>query len=107
MVQLTENAVSKVKNFAAQSADYQGKDFRIYVEAGGCNGFSYGFTFDDAREGDEINQAGEVRIIIDPQSAKHLAGSQIDYIEDMRGAGFVIENPNSKGSCGCGNSVSF
>jgi iron-sulfur cluster insertion protein len=107
MVQLTENAVSKVKNFAAQSADYQGKDFRIYVEAGGCNGFSYGFTFDDAREDDEINQAGEVRIIIDPQSAKHLAGSQIDYIEDMRGAGFVIENPNAKGSCGCGNSVSF
>ena len=107
MIQLTQNAVSKVKNFATQSTDYQGKDFRIYVEGGGCSGFSYGFTFDEQKEGDEINQAGEIRVLIDPQSAKYLEGSKIDYIEDMRGAGFVIENPNTKGSCGCGSSVSF
>jgi iron-sulfur cluster insertion protein len=107
MVQLTENAVSKVKNFATQSMDYQDKDFRVFVESGGCGGFSYGFTFDEQREGDEINQAGEIRILIDSQSAKYLAGAKIDYVEDLRGAGFVIENPNTKGSCGCGSSVSF
>jgi iron-sulfur cluster assembly accessory protein len=107
MIQLTDNAVNKVKNFATQSADYQGKDFRIYVEGGGCSGFSYGFTFDDKREDDEINEAGEIRVLIDPQSAKYLAGSKVDYIDDFRGSGFVIENPNTKGSCGCGSSVSF
>jgi len=107
MVQLTENAVSKVKNFATQSTDYQGKDFRVFVEGGGCSGFSYGFTFDEQRDGDEINQAGELRVLIDPQSAKYLEGAKIDYVEDLRGAGFVIENPNTKGSCGCGSSVSF
>jgi iron-sulfur cluster assembly accessory protein len=108
MVELTENAVSKVKNFVAQSADYQGKDFRVYVQGGGCcSEYSYGFTFDEQREGDQINQAGEIRILIDPQSAKYLEGSKIDYVEDLRGAGFVIENPNAKGSCGCGSSASF
>jgi iron-sulfur cluster assembly accessory protein len=107
MVQLTDKAINKVKNFATQSADYQGKSFRVYVENGGCNGFSYGFGFDDKHDDDEINQAGDVQVLIDPQSAKYLNGAKIDYIEDFRGAGFVIENPNSKGSCGCGSSVSF
>lgn len=107
MIQMTEAAASKVKAFADQSAEYQGKDFRIYVENSGCSGFSYGFTFDEKHADDEINEAGQVRVLIDPQSAKYLNGSRIDYVEDMRGAGFVIENPNTKGSCGCGSSVSF
>jgi iron-sulfur cluster insertion protein len=107
MVTLTDQAVSKVKDFASKNATYQGKPFRVYVQGGGCSGFSYGFTFDQLREGDEVNRAGEVEILIDPQSAKYLNGSKIDYVEDLRGAGFVIENPNTTGSCGCGNSVSF
>ena len=108
MVQLTENAVHQVKNFFTQSSNYQGKDFRVYVQGGGCcSEFSYGFTFDDQREGDQINQAGEIRVLIDPQSAKYLEGAKIDYVDDSRGAGFVIENPNAKGSCGCGGSSSF
>ena len=106
MIQLTEAAASKVKAFTDQSAEYKGKDFRIFVEGGNC-GFSYGFTFDDAKADDEVNQAGSIRVVMDPQSAKYLSGSKIDYVEDMRGAGFVIDNPNTKGSCGCGSSVSF
>jgi iron-sulfur cluster assembly accessory protein len=107
MVQLTDKAINKVKDFGAQDASYEGKNFRVYVQGGGCSGFSYGFTFDQPRDGDEVNQAGDIEVLLDSQSAKYLDGSKIDYVEDFRGAGFVIENPNTTGSCGCGGSVSF
>ena len=107
MVTLTESAVKKVKDFSGKSPDYAGKVFRVYVESGGCHGFSYGFAFDEKREGDEINAAADIEVLVDPQSAKYLNGAKIDYVEDFRGAGFVIENPNQTGSCGCGSSVSF
>ena len=107
MVQLTDSAINKVKDFGNQNNAYQGKNFRIYVQDGGCQGFSYGFTFDQYREGDEINKVGEIEVLIDPHSAKYLNGAKIDYVEDMKGTGFVIENPNATGSCGCGHSDNF
>jgi iron-sulfur cluster assembly accessory protein len=107
MVQLTDNAISKVKDFGSKNESYKGKNFRVYVQGGGCSGFSYGFTFDQPREGDEVNKAGDIDILLDPQSAKYLNGSRIDYVEDYKGTGFVIDNPNTTGSCGCGDSVSF
>ncbi len=54
-----------------------------------------------------LNKAGDIDILLDPQSAKYLNGSRIDYVEDYKGTGFIIENPNTTGSCGCGDSVSF
>ena len=107
MVQLTDSAVKKVKDYAVKNAAYQGKAFRVYVQGGGCQGFSYGFTFDQKRDDDEINKTGDVEVLVDPQSAKYLDGARIDYVEDFKGAGFVIDNPNTTGSCGCGDSVSF
>lgn len=107
MVQLTEKAITKVKDFGVKNEAYKGKNFRVYVQGGGCNGFSYGFTFDQQREGDEVNKAGDIDVLLDPQSAKYLNGARIDYVEDFKGTGFVIENPNTTGSCGCGHSVSF
>jgi iron-sulfur cluster insertion protein len=107
MVELTENAIKKIKTFENENTAYQGKKFRVYVQGGGCKGFSYGFAFDEKRDGDEENKAGDIQVLLDPQSAQYLSGSLIDYIEDYRGSGFVIENPNQTGSCGCGDSVSF
>ena len=107
MVQLTDSAANKVKDYAAKNPAYKGKAFRVYVQGGGCKGFSYGFSFDQKREDDEINRTGDVEVLVDPQSAKYLNGAKIDYVEDYQGAGFVIENPNTTGSCGCGDSVSF
>jgi iron-sulfur cluster insertion protein len=107
MVQLTDSAISKVKDFATKNSSYQGKNFRVYVQGGGCNGFSYGFSFDEKRDDDEVSKTGDVEVLVDPQSARYLNGSKIDYVEDLKGAGFVIENPNATGSCGCGHSVSF
>ena len=80
---------------------------RVFVAGGGCSGFQYGFTFDDAREdGDSsiVNQG--VTLLVDPMSVQYLMGAEIDYKEDLQGAQFVIRNPNATTTCGCGSSFS-
>ena len=78
---------------------------RVFVTGGGCSGFQYGFSFDEkTNEGDmEITNDG-VNIVIDPMSFQYLMGSEIDYLEGLQGARFVINNPNAKTTCGCGAS---
>ena len=80
---------------------------RVFVSGGGCSGFQYGFTFDEAtEEGDtEIANQG-VTLLVDPLSFQYLVGAEIDYREDLEGAQFVIRNPNAKTTCGCGSSFS-
>ncbi len=80
---------------------------RVYISGGGCSGFQYGFTFDDAIEdGDtEIVKRG-VTLLIDPMSVQYLMGAEIDYQEDLSGAQFIIRNPNASTTCGCGSSFS-
>ncbi|MFQ5767005.1 MAG: iron-sulfur cluster insertion protein ErpA [Acidobacteriota bacterium] len=106
LVRVTEAAAKKIKQFAASVDDYKGKIFRVYIEGGGCSGFQYGFTFDEAREEDSRIPAGAVEVLVDPQSAMYLKGSTVDFAEDLRGAGFVVKNPNASGTCGCGHSFS-
>jgi len=80
---------------------------RISVSGGGCSGFQYGFTFDDAvAQGDLVVERDGAIVVIDETSLDLLGGSQIDYVEDMIGASFQIKNPIAKSSCGCGNSFS-
>jgi iron-sulfur cluster assembly accessory protein len=107
LLSLTEKAVEKVKQFASQMPDSAGKPLRIFVQGGGCSGFQYGFTFDDKKENDSEFDSGGVSVIVDPQSAMYLKGSTVDYLEDFRGAGFSVTNPNATGGgCGCGKSFS-
>ncbi len=107
MLTLTENAIDKVKDYAVSNEKYKGKSLRIFVQGGGCSGFQYGFAFDDKRDGDEVVVGSdEVSVLIDQQSAPHLQGVKVDYVEDIRGSGFVVENPNATGGCGCGSSFS-
>lgn len=107
MLNLTEKAIDKVKDFASSNEKYQGKSLRIFIQGGGCSGFQYGFAFDDQRDGDEIVESTEeVKVLVDPQSAPYLKGVTVDFIEDIRGSGFVVDNPNASGSCGCGSSFS-
>jgi len=103
---LTDKAIAKIKEFAAKMPESQGKMFRVFVEGGGCSGFQYGFNFDDERPGDEILTFADVKILIDPSSRPYLLGSSLDFIEDFKGAGFSVKNPNAKASCGCGTSFS-
>ncbi len=104
LLSLTDAAVAKVKYFAGTMPDSEGKPLRIFVQGGGCSGFQYGFTFDDKKEGDTVIETGGIEVIVDPQSAQYLKDAKVDYVEDFRGAGFSVTNPNATGGCGCGKS---
>jgi len=104
MIQLTETAVSKVRQFAQGDAGAAGKGFRVYIQAGGCSGYSYKFKMDDPREGDTVIEAGEVKVFVDPKSLMLLDGCTVDFVENFAGSGFKIQNPHAKGTCGCGES---
>jgi len=101
---ITEKAIEKVKAFAAADAASQGKGLRIFVQGGGCSGFQYGFAFDDPKDDDMVIEKGPIKVLLDPYSAPYLAAATVDYVEDFRGSGFVVQNPNAKGTCGCGSS---
>ncbi len=80
---------------------------RIYIQGGGCSGFQYGFTFDEKEsEGDVKVVTDGVALLIDPMSMQYLVGAEIDYVEGLQGAQFVIRNPNATTTCGCGSSFS-
>jgi len=80
---------------------------RIAVTGGGCSGFQYNFALDEARADDDlvIERDGAV-VLIDPMSLDFLKGSEIDFVDDLIGAAFKINNPNAQSSCGCGTSFS-
>ena len=79
--------------------------FRVYVTGGGCSGFQYGFKFDDDEAfDDDVIDFGSFKVLIDSMSYPYLFGSTLDFVEDLSGAKFVINNPNAKTTCGCGES---
>ena len=102
----TEAAALKVKGLIEEENNPNLK-LRVFVSGGGCSGFQYGFTFDEAvNDGDtEVEQCG-VTLLVDPMSFQYLVGAEIDYKEDLEGAQFVIRNPNATTTCGCGSSFS-
>ncbi len=104
MVRLTEKATEKVKEIRkAEGQDEHG--LRVRVVAGGCSGFSYDLYFDEAPEAeDNVFHTGGVPVYVDALSYQYLEGTEIDYVESIAGAGFKFNNPQSKGSCGCGKS---
>ena len=104
MVNLTEAAAQKVKGILAEEQGAVDSGLRVYVQGGGCSGFSYGMVLDEVSEGDEVYEQAGVKVIIDPMSLKYLEGAQVDYKEDLMGGGFAIKNPNAGSTCGCGNS---
>jgi len=104
IVSLTENAVTKLKAFIAADATLVGKALRMYVQEGGCSGMEYGFGFDDKKPTDVVTAVGDLEVAIDPDSAKVLKGSVVDYVESIEGEGFSVSNPNATKSCGCGHS---
>jgi iron-sulfur cluster assembly protein len=81
---------------------------RVGVRGGGCTGFSYVFEWaDQARPSDAVFSAHGIAIVVDPKSLVYLGGMQLDFVRGMMGHGFKFNNPNAKGSCGCGESVQF
>src|SRR5215510_14380291 len=81
---------------------------RIGVRGGGCTGFTYVFEWaEQVRPTDQVFSADGVSIVVDPKSLVYLGGMQLDFVRGMMGHGFKFNNPNAKGSCGCGESVQF
>ena len=80
---------------------------RLAVTGGGCSGFQYNFALDDALADDDlVVEEGGVKVLIDSTSLEFLKGSEIDYVDDLIGASFKVNNPNAASSCGCGTSFS-
>jgi len=105
-VNLTENAISKVKEIMAQQ-DPVPAGLRIGVVGGGCSGFSYNMSFENAPGMmDKIFTFDGVKVYVDATSAMYLNGCVVDYVESLEAAGFKFENPNVKSTCGCGSSFS-
>lgn len=81
---------------------------RLAVSGGGCSGFQYGFSFDEAKNADDhVFERDGVSLVIDEVSLELVKGAEIDFVEDMMGAAFQVKNPNAASSCGCGNSFSI
>lgn len=100
----TDSAAKKVKQLIEEESNPD-LMLRVFVSGGGCSGFQYGFTFEEAANEDDTRiDKGGVTLLIDPLSFQYLVGAEIDYQEDLQGAQFVIKNPNAKTTCGCGSS---
>ena len=104
MITLTEKAAEKVRNLQKQEAK-EGQALRLRVVGGGCSGYTYSMDFEaKAEEGDNTFEDRGVKIVVDPKSLAMVDNCQVDWADGLTGAGFTIQNPNSKGSCGCGHS---
>ena len=102
----TDSAAAKVADLIAEEGNPELK-LRVFVQGGGCSGFQYGFTFDDAvNEDDTLFEKNGVTLLVDSISFQYLVGAEIDYKEDINGSQFVIKNPNAQTTCGCGSSFS-
>lgn len=106
MITLTDKAKTMVKQFIAEDKDPDSKALRVFVEGGGCAGFQYGLTIDEFRDGDLVIPFDDFRVVVDEKSSIYLNGARVDFVEEGLQSGFKVENPNSKGECGCGQSFS-
>lgn len=105
-VTLTERAASRITEIVA--AEPAGTMLRVSVEGGGCSGFQYKFDLVSEVAGDDVViEKSTARVLVDPVSLEYLAGSEIDFVDELIGASFKIQNPNATASCGCGTSFSL
>ena len=104
MIQVTTAAVSKVKELLA-AEQRQGFGLRVAVQGGGCSGFQYRLTFEDApNENDHVVEVDGLKVFVDAMSGMYLEGANIDYVDGLDGSGYKIDNPNATATCGCGHS---
>ena len=105
-VTITDRAARRIEEIVA--GEPANTMLRISVEGGGCSGFQYKFDLVDKSASDDVViENSAARVLIDPVSLEYLAGSEIDFVDDLIGASFKIQNPNATASCGCGTSFSL
>jgi iron-sulfur cluster assembly protein len=104
MLELTGSAVEAMKSVLRDTGDYV-YGIRVMVSVGGCSGLQYRMGLENAaEEGDEVIDAGGVKVLVDAESLSWLEGAEIDFKDDGVEAGFVFNNPNALGRCSCGKS---
>ena len=104
VVTVTESAIAKVRSLIEEE-DNPDLKLRVYVTGGGCSGFQYGFTFDEAvADDDSVVERDGVKVVVDAMSYPYLVGAVVNYEEGLQGSKFVIQNPNAASTCGCGSS---
>jgi iron-sulfur cluster assembly accessory protein len=101
---LSPKAAEKVKEIQAAETIDATYGLRLRVVGGGCSGFAYDLYFDQVAEADRTFDSHGVKLVVDEMSLQYLAGTVVDYVEGLQGAGFKFLNPNVKSTCGCGSS---
>jgi iron-sulfur cluster assembly accessory protein len=105
-ISMTENAAKRISAIVAKEA--AGSALRVSVNGGGCSGFSYAFDIDAAVQADDmIIERDGVKILIDSVSQEYMKGATIDFVDDLMGQSFRINNPMATSGCGCGTSFSL
>jgi iron-sulfur cluster assembly accessory protein len=105
-VQLTPTAIDMVRKMRAKEGLGAEHGMRIGVVGGGCSGFQYSLKFDTKQEGDRVTDFDGVLVLVDEISLPYIAGTTLDYVEGLHGAGFRFDNPRASRTCGCGSSFS-
>jgi len=104
LITLTDDAVGQLRNMIEKKGN-PNLALRVWVQPGGCSGFSYGMALDDSPlDDDVISEVSGLKVIVDASSSAHLQGAKVDYLDSLMGAGFTVLNPNAVSSCGCGHS---
>ena len=105
MITVTEAAAEKLSTVMQQKGLDDTHGLRVFVQGGGCGGMQYGMTFEgNPRDDDEVYEQHGLKVIVDPTSLFYIEGSNIDYVDNLMGGGFHIDNPQAVNSCGCGSS---
>ncbi len=103
-ITVTPAAAQAVRDLL-EKRNLTGYALRVFISGGGCSGFQYGMALEgNIREQDLSYEVDGVQVVVDEVSIDYLRGATIDYVEDVMGSGFKIENPNAVSSCGCGSS---
>jgi iron-sulfur cluster assembly accessory protein len=104
MISVTDSAAEKIKELLVKQGTPE-HGLRVGVMGGGCSGFQYRLAFEGVPgELDQTLQANGVKVFVDPKSSLYLDGVRLDFVEGLMGAGFKLENPNARSTCGCGES---
>lgn len=105
-ITITESAKDKIQDILAEENNPSLK-LRMFVQGGGCSGFSYGFMLDEEQNEDDFEvSAGNSTLLVDAMSAQYIQGATVDYEETLMGSSFKIQNPQAVSTCGCGSSFS-
>ncbi len=103
-ISLTDKAADKIKDLLSANQEASEQALRVAVRGGGCSGFQYALALDQAKDDDHVFSRQGVDVVVDKVSMQFVFGSEVDYVDGLQGAGFVVNNPNVVAACGCGSS---